>query len=307
MKKTIKLILFGGLGNQLFQYFAGQYLAHKADAVLKVDSTFSQFGRSGHSDWVGDITLPGYISPSAPRHSFRYLQSLLKRRFRDFLGRIIRKKEMNLWCLNQYHSPAPGYDSQLEHQKPPVTIVGYFQTWRYFQALKERGLAPELAMKNPSPWFLDMNGQMSSQGKILGIHVRRGDYVGNAGIGTLSVSYYEAAAEELRSRGASWDAIWIFSDDATRVENEFQGFLSGKEKLIFVEPPLESHAFESLLLLSRSPYLIIANSTFSWWAAILGNPDKAIACPLKWFAQMEDPLDLYPQNWIRIPSAWVNL
>jgi hypothetical protein len=147
---------------------------------------------------------------------------------------------------------------------------------------------------------------MSSQDRILGIHVRRGDYVGNAGIGTLSVSYYETAAKELRSRGANWDAIWIFSDDAMRVENEFKGFLAGKENLFFVKPPAESHAFESLLLLSRSPYLLIANSTFSWWAATLGNPDKAIACPSKWFAQMEDPQDLYPPSWIRVPSAWVN-
>jgi hypothetical protein len=305
-KKAIKFILFGGLGNQLFQYFAGHYLAHKADAVLKVDSTFSQSGRSGHSDWIGEITLPGYISPSAPRFSFRYLESLLKRRFRDFLGRVISTKERKLKILHQYHSPAPGFDPQLEHLKPPVTIVGYFQSWRYFQALKEKGLVPEIAMKNPSPWFLCMNGQMSSQGKILGIHVRRGDYVGNAGIGTLSVSYYETAAKELRSRGANWDAIWIFSDDAMRVENEFKGFLAGKENLFFVKPPAESHAFESLLLLSRSPYLLIANSTFSWWAATLGNPDKAIACPSKWFAQMEDPQDLYPPSWIRVPSAWVN-
>ena len=306
-KKVIKLILFGGLGNQLFQYFAGQYLAYKADAVLEVDSTFSQFGRSGHSDWVGDITLPGYISPSAPRHSFRYLQSLLKRRFRDFLGRIIRQKEMKLKILHQYHSPAPGYDSQLEHLKPPVTIVGYFQTWRYFQALRESGLFPELEMKKPSSWILDMTVQMSSQGKILGIHVRRGDYVGNAGIGTLSVSYYEAAAKALRSRGAIWDAVWIFSDDSALVENEFAGFLDGKEHLVFVKPPSETHDFESLLLLSRSSYMVIANSTFSWWAATLGNPDKDVACPSKWFAHIEDPLDLYPQSWIRVPSSWVNL
>ena len=301
------MILFGGLGNQLFQYFAGQYLAYKADAVLEVDSTFSQFGRSGHSDWVGDITLPGYISPSAPRHSFRYLQSLLKRRFRDFLGRIIWQKEMKLKILHQYHSPAPGYDSQLEHLKPPVTIVGYFQTWRYFQALRESGLFPELEMKKPSSWILDMTVQMSSQGKILGIHVRRGDYVGNAGIGTLSVSYYEAAAKALRSRGAIWDAVWIFSDDSALVENEFAGFLDGKERLVFVKPPSETHDFESLLLLSRSSYMVIANSTFSWWAATLGNPDKDVACPSKWFAHIEDPLDLYPQSWIRVPSSWVNL
>jgi hypothetical protein len=270
-KKVINMIIFGGLGNQLFQYFAGQYLAYKAGAVLKIDSTFSQFGRSGHSDWVGETTLPGYISPSAPSHSLRYFRSLIKRRFREFLGRIIQGEEMKLRVLRQYHSPAPGYDSQLEHLKPPVTVVGYFQSWRYFQALSDSGLVPEVKMKNPSRWILDMTGEMSRQGKILGIHVRRGDYVGNAGIGTLSVSYYEAAAQELRSRGANWDAVWIFSDDSVRVEKEFEGFLDGEENLVFVKPPSESHAFESLLLLSQSSFLVIANSTFSWWAATLGN------------------------------------
>jgi hypothetical protein len=299
------MILFGGIGNQLFQYFAGQYLASKANAVLKVDSAFSQFGRSGHSDWIGETTLPGYISPSAPSQSLRYLKSLLKRRFREFLSRIIWDKETKLRIFHQHQSSASGYDPQLEQLKPPVTIVGYFQTWRYFQALREKNLVPEIGMKNPSRWFLDMTDQMESHGSTLGIHVRRGDYVGNTGIGTLSVPYYEAAAEELRSRGAKWDAIWIFSDDTERVENEFKGFLTVKENLIFVKPPLESNAFESLLLLSRCPFLLIANSTFSWWAATLGNPDKAIACPSKWFAQMEDPQDLYPQNWIRVPSSWV--
>ena len=305
-KKAINLILFGGLGNQFFQYFAGQYLAYKADAVLKVDSTFSQFGRSGHSDWVGEVTLPGYISPLAPTFSFRYLGALLKRRFRDFLGRVIRTKEMKLRILHQYHSSGPGYDPQLEQLKPPVTIVGYFQTWRYFQALREKDLVPEIGMKNPSPWLLDMTVQMRSQGNVLGIHVRRGDYVGNAGIGTLSLSYYEAAARELESRGAKWDSVWIFSDDTTFVEHEFKGFLGGRENLVFVKPPLGSHAFESLILLSRSSFILIANSTFSWWAATLGNPKKPIACPSKWFAQMEDPQDLYPPNWIHVPSDWVS-
>jgi hypothetical protein len=306
-KKSINLILFGGLGNQLFQYFAGQYLALRTGAVLKVESTFSQSGRSGHFDWIGAITLPGDISPSAPTFSLRYLDSVIKRRVRDFLVSVISTEEMKLKILHQYHSPAPGYDPQLEKLKPPVTVVGFFQTWRYFESLNEKGLIPEIGMKNPSSWFIEMNGQLSSQGKILGIHVRRGDYVGNAGIGTLSVSYYEAAAEELRSRGANWDAIWIFSDDATHVENEFKGFLGGNENVVLIKPPLNSHAFESLLLLSRSSFAVIANSTFSWWAATLGNPDKAIACPSKWFAQMEDPLDLYPQKWIRVQSAWVNL
>lgn len=303
-KKTINVFLFGGLGNQFFQYFAGQYLAHQAHAVLKVDSTFSQSGRSGHSDWIGAITLPGYISPEAPRFSWRYLESLLKRRFRDFIERAVSRKEMKLKIFHQYHSSALGFDPQLEQLKPPVTIVGYFQTWRYFEALKSLGLVPEIKMKRPSSWFLEMTDRLYSEGRVLGIHVRRGDYVGNAGIGTLSVSYYETAAQELRSRGANWDAVWVFSDDAVWVENEFTGFLGGNEKLFFVKPPSESHAFESLLLLSRSSPLIIANSTFSWWAATLGNQEKYVVCPSKWFAEMEDPTDLYPKNWIQATSSW---
>ncbi len=304
--RTIKLIFFGGLGNQLFQYFAGQYLAYKSGANLKIDSTFSQFSRSGHSDWIGETTIPGNITMSAPRYSLRYLESLVKRRTRDLLARVIKGKQMQLKILHQYHSSAPGYDPQLDHLKPSVTIVGYFQTWKYFEALKNIGLVPEIKMKRPSSWFLEMTDRMNSQGRVLGIHVRRGDYVGNAAIGSLSVSYYVAAFEELRSRGVTWDSVWIFSDDILLTQNEFKDFINVNENLVFVEPPLGSHAFESMLLLSRCSSLIIANSTFSWWAATLGNPEKFVVCPSKWFAEMEDPRDLYPQNWIQATSSWNN-
>jgi hypothetical protein len=244
---------------------------------------------------------------SAPRHSFRYLDSLVKRRIREFLARVIKGKQRQLKILHQYHSSAPGYDPQLEQLKPSVTIVGYFQTWRYFEALKSLGLVPEIKMKRPSSWFLEMTDRLDSEGRVLGIHVRRGDYVGNAQIGSLSMSYYVAAAEELRSRGVTWDAVWIFSDDVFLTQNEFKEFSNLKENLVFVEPPFGSHAFESMLLLSRCSSLIIANSTFSWWAATLGNQERYVVCPSKWFAEMEDPRDLYPQNWIQATSSWNDL
>jgi hypothetical protein len=306
-KRKIKLILFGGLGNQLFQYFAGQYLANKSGANLKIDSTFSQFGRSGHSDWIGETTLPGNISMSAPRHSFRHLDSLLKKLTREFLARVIKGRDMQLKILHQYHSPAPGYDPQLEQLKPSVTIRGYFQTWRYFEDLKNLGLVPEIKMKRPSRWFLEMTDQMNSQGRVLGIHVRRGDYVGNGDIGTLSQSYYDVAVEELRSRGVTWDAVWIFSDDILLAQNEFKEFSNKNDNTVFLEPPTGSHSFESMLLLSGCSSLIIANSTFSWWAPTLGNPEKTVVCPSKWFAGMEDPRDLCPPKWIQVTSSWANL
>ncbi len=305
--KKIEVILFGGLGNQLFQYFAGQYLAQKSKGVLKIDSTFSQLGRSGHSDWINELTLPGTISPVAPKYSLPYIKSLLKRRVRHFLTKLIFRKDLQLRFLRQYHSPVVGFDPQLQELTPPVTLVGYFQTWRYHQALKDQFFAPEVMMNSPSSWFLDTANELDRQGEVLGIHVRRGDYVGNSDIGTLSVSYYEAALRELKSRGVTWDAIWIFSDDLSLVQREFREFAKNNTELFFVEPPKDSHSLESLVLMSRTSSLIIANSTYSWWAATLGNPATIVACPSKWFVKMEDPQDLYPESWIKVPSAWVNL
>ena len=208
--------------------------------------------------------------------------------------------------LHFYRSSVLGYDSNLEGLEPPVTLFGYFQTWKYYQSLKNRGLVEEIGMKNPSNWFLETSRNLDKEAKVLGIHVRRGDYIGNLGIGTLSNCYYRSAIRTLREHNVSWDAIWIFSDDPVRVQSELQEIVAREPNVVFVDPPTESHSFESLLLLSKCSSIVIANSTFSWWAATLGNPQKVVLCPSKWLAQMDSPLDLLPESWIKVPSDWVN-
>jgi len=128
--KKIELILFGGLGNQLFQYFAGQYLAHKSNAVLRIDSTFSQLGRSGHLDWIHELALPGNISPLAPMYSWPFAKSFVKKNLRDFLVKLISNRDRQLKLLRQYESPVVGYDPKLQDLIPPITLVGNFQTWK---------------------------------------------------------------------------------------------------------------------------------------------------------------------------------
>jgi hypothetical protein len=118
------------------------------------------------------------------------------------------------------------------------------------------------------------------------------------------VSYYEAAIQELKSRGVTWDAVWIFTDDVQFTQKEFRDFSAVNPNSVIIEPPSDSHSFESLLLMSKCSSLVIANSTYSWWAATLGNTDKITVCPEKWFVKMEDPEDLYPDSWIQVPSLW---
>ena len=50
---------------------------------------------------------------------------------------------------------------------------------------------------------------------------------------------------------------------------------------------------------------VIANSTFSWWAAYLSlNPGVEVVVPSPWFMGMEDPGELIPPNWKQLDAGY---
>ena len=279
-------------------------MAHRTNSQLKIDATFSQRGRTGHTDWIDVLDLPGTISKDAPRYSARYIVALAMRLCRGLLARFIKSKQLRLKLLRQYRSPFGGFDPNLKDLEPPVTILGYFQTWRNYQWLREQGVVLEVKTSKPSEWFLETQKELQRQGRVLGLHFRRGDYVWNPDIGILSTDYYKSAILTLKAMRVEWDSVWVFSDDKEIKEEEIVKLFPTSEKVTFVKPPLDSHSFESLSLMSLASALVIANSTFSWWAATLGLPDKKIVCPETWFANLEDPVDLCPPAWIRVKASW---
>jgi hypothetical protein len=78
---------------------------------------------------------------------------------------------------------------------------------------------------------------------------------------------------------------------------------SGLDNVTYVDDS-NLRSSEILTIMSLSDDLVIANSSFSWWAGMLGNPLKNVYCPAKWFRNLEDPKDLYPPNWNIVDSAW---
>jgi hypothetical protein len=100
----------------------------------------------------------------------------------------------------------------------------------------------------------------------------------------------------------TFDKIWIFSDEPqlARVIHS----LSTKIPIEWIDNKLMSAA-ETLQLFRRCDGYIIANSSFSWWAAMLSHTiNPIVIAPTKWFRNLEDPVDLIPPSWLRVNSTF---
>ena len=118
------------------------------------------------------------------------------------------------------------------------------------------------------------------------IHVRRGDYVDNSFyVDLFKDGYYERAMAEFPDA-----KFMVFSDDVEwcRRQETFKDcmFSQGNSEVI------------DMNLMASCSGIIIANSSFSWWAAYLGEHNKVIA-PGKWFTDGMQRVEL-PANWKQI-------
>lgn len=129
------------------------------------------------------------------------------------------------------------------------------------------------------------------------IHVRRGDYISNNYyIDLCSTDYYEKAIKT--AKGFFDDVnVFVFSDDIGWCRKYFSEY----ENFNFVEYQ-DQTAISDLALMSYCDCGIIANSTFSWWGAML-NKDKLVIRPGKYYnnTSLESNFNnLFPSSWISI-------
>jgi hypothetical protein len=134
------------------------------------------------------------------------------------------------------------------------------------------------------------------------IHVRRGDYLNlKDSFGVLSNDYYLAAINIIKAK-IEISQVVIFSNDIAAA-NGLRSAIGSIAK-VFSE---ESNASDAVTLISLSEfnYIITANSSFSWWAAML-NKKKVVVHPEPWFKSFESPSDLIPSDWIPCPATWLD-
>lgn len=145
------------------------------------------------------------------------------------------------------------------------------------------------------------------QTECVAVHYRAGDYIDNpeAYHPRCSREYYEKAMAEFP--GAEFA---IFTDDPARARELFNGIPGNwwimKEELDKVVFRMKYHDPDYLAdfaCMKRAKSFITANSSFSLFAAILGeHPEKKIVCPSRWFGAQAGGLKFegYPKNSIII-------
>lgn len=162
-----------------------------------------------------------------------------------------------------------------------IILNGYWQHEFYFKHVKE-----QLKKEFEFPEICDMDN-LNNIVKIqtsnsVGVHIRKGDYLSKGFIdyyGSICDEKYYSTAIELMCSKIKNPSFFIFSDDMEWVHNN----LILPNEVTYINNNKGQNAFKDMQLMMECKHLVIANSTFSWWAAWLSeSDDKIIVAPKKW-------------------------
>jgi hypothetical protein len=294
---VLLLRLRGGLGNQLFQYAAGRALALRNGVPLRLDRTSGfrsdPYGRSydlGGFNVLDEGTEPVFSADLGIRAAL----------FREF----VKRREVWRMQAGQYFDQAI-YNLRI---KRPTVLDAYCQSHRYFREIEDL-VRMDLEFKTAPPGLSDVTAGEIMQGNSVCMHVRRlhgkeadgsrpqsvADY-----FGACDIAYYRRAIREIASVHGSL-RLFVFSDDIGWAQQNAGLFeTEGCSVTVIDEDPLQS-----FYLMRLCRHFIIANSTFSWWAAWLGgHAMKTVCVPSVWNrGERHFPRDLFPPGWKVVPAA----
>lgn len=285
--KTLVIDLRGGLGNQLSGWFSGRLLAAKLGRRYSVSVTHTN---SDLQNGIWSIGIEVFGVPARDRgflvraflHYLRWFQIRLELFFKPAF-QFFRRRILGIHVLDQ-SMPVSCQLDRIAKSKKVRVVRGFFGGCEFLNVFERE--IQELAGASAggdSSWFASMSAQLVAENPI-SLHLRMGDYrkIPNA---VLPTSYFQKALESLLAMESeqSRPTVWIFSDEPDMAKSALGAKNLGTPNLKFIEvPPLVS-AWDALRLMSLSRGLICSNSTFSWWAAHLGNQRKTvIAPPLDW-------------------------
>ncbi len=264
--------LTGGLGNQMFQYAFGRYLAYKHKTQLKLHFINALYNTQ--RDYELDVfNIKATLASKQDLNNFKIVTNKVSNRILyllderlglQFNKNIVTEKYPYIFNSQYFNIPNNSY------------IQGFFNDKRYF-ILIESIIRKEFTLKH----LLDrLNLIIINQMKKINsvsIHVRRGDYLTKNNKGAfVGIDYYIKAIKKINKLVKN-PYFYIFSDDLDWCRMQISPLLINFKTINY---NFGKNAYRDMVLMSHCKHNIIANSTFSWWGGWLNkNKNKIIIEP----------------------------
>lgn len=201
------------------------------------------------------------------------------------LRQVIGDKFNSDCSVIEYISEEPTY----AYVKIPAHITGflygYFQSSKYFSDYADE-------IKDVFNTLIPTHTEKNTAA----IHIRLGDYTHLNSI--WKVSSIEFIEKALRLLSDNIKTLWIFSDEPDKAKELVTAYATSAKFMLEVKHGSE---IEDIRTMASAEEFIMSCSSFSWWAAYLGNHKKVIV-DKKWYTEKsnlpED--DIYEPHWIKI-------
>jgi hypothetical protein len=204
------------------------------------------------------------------------------------------------WLLIQENDGRDLTEIEIAANIRGVYLVGYWQSEAYFARIQDL-VRREFTFRHQPTGRNHELAEEIVETESVGVHVRRGDYVSNPRhketYVTLGSDYYRVCATRVAAI-LTRPHFYVFSDEPAWAKAHLE--IGYPATVVDHNGPGQDH--EDLRLMSLCQHNIIANSSFSWWAAWLNaNPEKRVMAPNQWFRVCGDEqFDRLPSDWMRV-------
>ena len=275
--RPFTLYLQGGLGNQLFQACAYEYLS----------------GLDGQACLVNPSLLSGISKSVTPRQiESEFLfdkEDLLPKRSPLFTGLLLRMQRLIGRAYVEHPDNVGAW-----HDLPDVRsrhLLGYFQDWQLVDSVWG-SLQARLARNEV--WRSIIEEPLRAR---VVVHYRLGDYVTNPVArrhhGVTHPRFFARLLSRIKEESPGIEIV-VISDDCDLARALFSTFSEGCEATF----SNGADPLKDLAIIGSSSSVIMSNSSFSWWGAWISSiKGGQIFAPTPWFARDKAHASLLPPEW----------
>lgn len=284
--------LGGGLGNQMFCYASG--LAAAKQLGLKMEIDVSSYAHDG-------------FGRQYELKSFNIQAPVAELKRVTFLDKVFRK----LSLIPYYKITAQNSITSLEEISSRKAVTrDYFlnyewhsQNYKLFDSYRSEVKEQFAYIGELSDTFWKLNKD-NQEYHTIAVHLRYGDYVRLGCV--MDPDFYAEAMNRAKEAIGETEKIRfvVFSEDIESAKEILKPLVDDTQ-VLYISPEYGLTDLEEFWLMKNCSHYIISNSTFSWWAAYLGeSEDSKVFAPVlrNWIPNCWEE-DYFPDNWHKIEAS----